>query len=135
MTIDNGKFLTIIGDVATDIFDFYGIEEMHGLNRTDAQAEEVDMTTGNGIYIQGWSNYDPNDTDLTGQAPFLPFIFLNKRHFVNLKEYEKASAVMHETSHMAILLNDWNVEGKEEEIITQAEQYANRIMAIAKGQL
>jgi len=131
-TIDNGKFITIFGEVATDIFDFYGVAEMHGLNRADAQAEEIDMTVGNGIYIQGWANYDPHDTTLTGKSPFLPFIFFNLRHFDNLNEYEKATTVMHETMHMTLLLNNWNIQDKEEEIITEAEQYANRILSLWK---
>jgi hypothetical protein len=31
---------------------------------------------------------------------------------------------------MVILLNDWNIKDKEEQAITQAEIYANRIIEI-----
>jgi hypothetical protein len=51
--VDMGKYILLIGNDATEIFDYYKVDEMHGLNRADAQAEEVDMTVGNGVYIYG----------------------------------------------------------------------------------
>jgi hypothetical protein len=42
---------------------------------------------------------------------------------------EKATAVMHETVHMAILLNNWKITDKEEEVIQFAEDEANKIIA------
>ena len=125
-TIKNDKFITIIGDVATDIFDFYGVAEMHGLNRKDAQIEEVDKTRGNGVYIYGFTNYDPRDIDLKAKAPYLPFIFLNTKHFTGT--YKDATLIMHETMHISILLNNWDVKDKEEKVITEAETYANDII-------
>jgi hypothetical protein len=41
---------------------------------------------------------------------------------------EKATAIMHETVHMSILLNNWNIKDKEEEVITFAEEEANKII-------
>ena len=35
---------------------------------------------------------------------------------------------MHETMHMAILLNNWNIKDKEEEAIGFAEEEANKII-------
>ena len=72
---DMGKYILLIGNDATEIFDYYKVPEMHGLNRADAQAEEVDKTTGNGVYIYGWTNYDPADKKLTAKAPHKPFLF------------------------------------------------------------
>ena len=108
--------------------DYYDVEEMHGLNRKDAQAEEVDKTTGNGIYIYGLTNYDPADKKLTAKAPYKPFLFINLGTFKNYSLTEKATAVMHETMHMGILLNNWNIKDKEEEIISFAEEEANKII-------
>lgn len=126
--IDMGDYILLLGNNATEIFDYYKVPEMHGLNRKDAQAEEVDKTVGNGMYIQGWSNYDPADKKLTGKPPHKPFIFLNLIHFKNLSNIEKATSIMHETMHMSLLLNKWDIENKEEEIVTQAEQEANKIV-------
>ena len=124
-----GKYIVLLGNDATEIFDYYKVQEMHGLNRKDAQAEEVDKSTGNGVYIYGLTNYDPADKKLTAKAPYKPFLFLNMGTFKKYIPTEKATAVMHETMHMSILLNNWNIKDKEEEAITFAEDEANKIIA------
>ena len=123
-----GKYVLLIGNNATEIFDYYNVPEMHGLNRKDAQAEEVDKTKGNGVYIYGLTNYDPADKKLTAKAPNKPFLFLNMGTFKKYSTTEKATAVMHETMHMSLLLNNWNINDKEEEAIQFAEDEANKII-------
>jgi hypothetical protein len=125
---DMGKYVLLVGNDATEIFDYYKVPEMHGLNRADAQAEEVDKTKGNGVYIYGWTNYDPADKKLTAKAPHKPFLFLNMGTFKKYSTTEKATAVMHETMHMSILLNNWKIIDKEEEAIGFAEEQANKII-------
>jgi hypothetical protein len=126
--IDMGDYILVIGKDATDIFKFYNVEEMHGLNLKDAQAEEIDKTKGNGVYIYGLTNYDPNDKKLTAKDPYKPFIFLNMGAFKRYSSDEQKTAIMHETMHLAILLNNWNIKDKEEEAITFAEDEANKII-------
>jgi hypothetical protein len=125
---DMGKYVLLVGKDATEIFDHYSVDKMHGLNLKDAQAEEIDKTTGNGVYIYGWTNYDPADKKLTAKAPYKPFLFINLGAFKNYSITEKATAVMHETMHMAILLNNWKITDKEEEVIGYAEEQANKII-------
>ena len=125
---DMGKYILLVGNDATELFDYYKVPEMHGLNRADAQAEEIDKTTGNGVYIYGLTNYDPADKKLTAKAPYKPFLFLNMGTFKRYSLTEKATGVMHETMHMSILLNNWNIKDKEEEVITFAEDEANKII-------
>jgi hypothetical protein len=126
--IDMGKYILLIGKDATEVFDYYKVPEMHGLNRADAQAEEVDKTVGNGVYIYGLTNYDPADKKLTAKAPYKPFLFINLGTFKKYSLTEKATGVMHETMHMSILLNNWDIKDKEEEVITFAEEEANKII-------
>jgi len=126
--IDMGKYIVLFGDNATEIFDYYKVDEMHGLSRKDAQAEEVDKTVGNGVYIYGWTNYDPADKKLTAKEPYKPFIFINLGTFKRYSLTEKATAIMHETMHMSILLNNWKIIDKEEEVISFAEEQANKII-------
>jgi hypothetical protein len=126
--IDMGDYILVIGKDATDIFKFYNVEEMHGLNLKDAQAEEVDKTKGNGVYIYGLTNYDPYDKKLTAKDPYKPFVFLNMGTFKRYSADEQKTAIMHETMHLAILLNNWNIKDKEEEAITFAEDEANKII-------
>jgi hypothetical protein len=123
-----GKYILLVGNDATEIFDYYKVSEMHGLNLADAKAEEVDKTKGNGVYIYGWTNYDPADEKLTAKTPYKPFLFLNMGAFKNYSTTEKATAIMHETMHMSILLNDWKIINKEEEAISFAEDEANKII-------
>ncbi len=123
-----GDYILLAGNDATEIFDYYSVDEMHGLNRKDAQAEEVDKTKGNGVYIYGWTNYDPADKKLTAKAPNKPFLFINLGTFKKYSLTEKATAVMHETMHMSILLNNWKITDKEEEVISYAEEQANKII-------
>jgi hypothetical protein len=130
---DMGKYLLIVGKDATDIFKYYNVKQMHGLNIKDAQAEEVDKTKGNGVYIYGLTNYDPADKKLTAKAPYKPFVFLNMGTFRKYSPSEQATAVMHETMHMSILLSNWNIKDKEEEAIGKAEEEANKIIAKLKG--
>jgi len=102
---------------------------MHGLNRADAQAEEVDKTVGNGVYIYGWTNYDPKDKKLTGKKPYLPFLFINLGTFKKYSLTEKCTAVMHETMHLAMLLNNYkNIVEEDEKVIGYAEEQANKII-------
>ena len=131
--VNMGKYILLIGDDATEIFDYYKVDEMHGLNRKDAQAQEVDKTTGNGVYIYGLTNYDPADKKLTAKDPYKPFLFLNMGTFRKYNITEKATAIMHETVHMSILLNNWNIKNKEEEVITYAEDEANKIIEKLKN--
>ena len=129
-----GKYLLLIGKDATEIFDYYKVPEMHGLNRADAQAEEVDMSNpkngdqGNGVYIYGLTNYDPADKKLTAKDPYKPFLFINLGTFKKYNVTEKATGIMHETMHMSIILNNWDIKDKEEEVITFAEEEANKII-------
>ena len=123
-----GDYILLAGNNATEIFDYYDVDEMHGLNRNDAQSEEVDKTKGNGVYIYGWTNYDPADKKLTAKAPNKPFLFINLGTFKKYSLTEKATAVMHETMHMSILLNNWKITDKEEEVISYAEEQANKII-------
>jgi hypothetical protein len=130
---DMGDYILVIGNDATDIFKYYNVSEMHGLSLLDAQAEEVDKTKGNGVYIYGLTNYDPADKKLTAKAPYKPFLFLNMGTFKKYSLTEQATAVMHETMHMSILLSNWNIKDKEEESIGKAEEEANKIIAKLKG--
>jgi hypothetical protein len=125
---DMGKYLLIIGNDATDIFKYYNVEKMHGLSLNEAIAEEINKTVGNGVYIYGLTNYDPADKKLTAKAPFKPFLFLNMGTFKRYSPSEQATAIMHETMHMSILLNNWDIRDKEEEAIGFAEEEANKII-------
>lgn len=104
---------TLIIGKSQDIFSHYGVEEMHGLRKEDSYDTPTDA------YIAGLSNYNPH-----GESE-KPFLFLNEVRFGN--GYMDALLIMHETMHMSLLLHNWDIENKEEEIITWAEEEAAKI--------
>lgn len=124
---DMGKYVLLLAYNATEVFKHYGVKQMHGLNMADAQAEEIDKTKGNGVYFYGWTNYDPDDKKLTAKAPYKPFVCLNMPAINKKSKIEKALIVMHETMHMGILLNNWKIVDKEEDVISFAEDEAKKI--------
>tara|TARA_R110000868_G_scaffold155394_2_gene381852 strand:- start:645 stop:1097 length:453 start_codon:yes stop_codon:yes gene_type:complete len=130
---DMGKYILVVGKDATDIFKFYDVKQMHGLNLKDAQAEEVDKTKGNGVYIYGLTNYNPLDKKLTAKNPYKPFVFLNMGTFKRYNADEQKTAIMHETVHLAMLLYKWDANKKSEEITTMAEEEANKIIEKLKN--
>ena len=130
---DMGKYILVVGKDATDIFNFYNVKEMHGLNLKDAKAEEVDKTKGNGVYMYGFTNYDPSDKKLTAKNPYKPFVFLNMGTFKRYSADEQKTAIMHETVHLAMLLYKWDANKKSEEITTMAEEEANKIIEKLKN--
>ena len=130
---DMGKYILVVGKDATDIFKFYDVKQMHGLNLKDAQAEEVDKTKGNGVYIYGLTNYNPLDKKLTAKNPYKPFVFLNMGTFKRYSADEQKTAIMHETVHLAMLFYKWDANKKSEEITTMAEEEANKIIEKLKN--
>ena len=132
-SFDMGQYILVIGKDATDIFKFYNVDKMHGLNLKDAIAEEIDKTKGNGVYIYGLTNYDPEDKRLIAKDPYKPFLFLNMGTFKRYSADEQKTAIMHETMHMALLLYKWDAEKKSEEIVTMAEDEANKIIRKLKS--
>jgi len=110
------NFTMILGQVSTDLFDYFGVDEMHGVSRAAAEAYPE---TPEDAYIMGMTNYSPNFS-------MKPFIFFNTSRFNgSFKDY---TAIMHEAVHLTLLLNNWEIALKEEQIVTQAEQVANNLI-------
>lgn len=130
---DMGQYILVVGKDATDIFKFYNVDKMHGLNIKDAIAEEIDKTVGNGVYIYGLTNYDPADKKLTAKDPYKPFVFLNTGTLKRLSPDRQKTAIMHETIHLALLIYKWDAEKNSEEIAELAEMEANEIISKLKA--
>jgi len=113
------QFVLLIGNNAVDLFDYYNVQEMHGVNRQSCIARIAE----GGTYIEGFANYDPRDTTLSTDP--LPFVFINKAAIKG--DYRDVTLINHEMTHMSLLLHNWDVDKKEEEIVTWAEEYTNLI--------
>lgn len=113
------QFVLLIGNNAVDLFDYYGVQEMHGVNRTSC----INRIAEGGTYIDGFCNYDPRDTTLS-KTP-LPFVFINRSALKG--DYRDITLINHEMAHMSLLLHNWDVDKYEEEIVTWAEEQTNLV--------
>ena len=92
-----------------DIFTYYNIDEMHGLNLKDCKSYN---NTTKDSYIAGWCNYTPNSDR--------HFVFINLSRCNN--EIETFGLIMHELMHLS-----FDLHKKEEDIITWAENESYKI--------
>ena len=113
------QFVLLIGNDATELFDYYNVDQMHGVNKADC----ITRINEGGTYIEGFCNYDPRDSTLSKDP--LPFVFINKSSLKG--DHRDITLINHEMSHLALLLNNWDVDNKEEEIVTFAEEQTNLI--------
>ena len=101
-----------------DVFKFYKVTEMHGLNLEDC--ENYNNTTED-AYIAGLSNVSPID----GKQ----FVFINLSRCTD--DIKTFGLVMHEMMHLSIDLHD-NDLYQEEEIITWAELESYKVFKLIK---
>ena len=92
-----------------DIFTYYNIDEMHGLNLKDCK---IYNNTTKDSYIAGWCNYIPNSDR--------HFVFINLSRCNN--EIETYGLIMHELMHLS-----FDLHTDEEELITWAENESYKI--------
>jgi len=106
-------FLLIIGK-SSDIFDYFGVEELHGLKKNECYDNPEDA------YIAGLCNQFPDD-------PSKQFLFINEIRIG--RSYKDVLLIMHESMHLSLEVNGHNLEDgdKEEETITYAEGVALEI--------
>ena len=91
-----------------DVFKYYKVTEMHGLNLADCEKHTNNTEQS---YIAGWCNLSPIDNK--------PFVFINLSRCNN--DTVTTATVFHEMMHLAGIQynSDWNSE--EENMITFAE--------------
>ena len=92
-----------------DIFTYYKVNEMHGLNLKDCQNFK---NTKKNAYIAGWCNYIPNSNR--------HFVFINLSRCNN--QIETFGLIMHELMHLS-----FDLYTDEEELITWAENESYKI--------
>jgi len=108
------NFLLIIGNKSSDMFDFFGVEELHGLKKSEC------YDNSDNAYIAGFCNQYPDN-------PKKIYLFLNKFRLGN--GYKDVLLIMHETLHLSLEIHGHNLEDGEleEKVITWAEETADEI--------
>lgn len=118
----------IVGDSATALFDYFEVDELHGLNRKDCEKR---INEG-GTYIDGMCNIVPK----TDSSKTFYFIFINKKSFSEIPVYNYA-LIFHEATHYAFEKywygNFDSDQEKEEKLITEAEILGIDIYKLIEG--
>lgn len=123
------EYLLIIGERSEDMFLYFGVEEMHGLNLSDCRNHPEGPDNA---YIAGFCNQFPQDA-----SKF--FLFLNSQRIGGMLRsaapYEVPLLIMHECMHMSIEVYGANLsDGElEEKAITWAEEQSKTIIEFMKS--
>ena len=110
------EYTLIVGKKSEDIFNFFGVEELHGLYKKDC----YDNSTS--AYIAGLCNVYPEDHSKL-------FLFLNSTRLDN--GYKDVLLIMHESMHLSLEIHGTDLTYKgvdiEEIAITWAEKNSDSI--------
>ena len=111
-------YLLVIGK-SSDIFDYFGVEELHGLKRSEC------YDTPDDAYIAGLCNQFPDD-------PSKHFLFINEIRIG--RSYKDVLLIMHEAMHLSLEVHGYNLQGDTEEVaITYGENVATEICEYLKS--
>ena len=112
-------YLLIIG-TSGELFDYFGVDEMHGLKKMDCYDTPTDA------YIAGLCNIFPDDLDKEPSQQ-RHFLFINRVRIG--RSYLDVLLIMHESMHLSLAVHGANLEvgDLEEKVITYAESTATEI--------
>lgn len=110
-----------LGDDPSELFRYFDVDEMFGLNLSDCLAHE---NTRRSSYIAGLCNVSPIDNEM--------FVFINLKRCTS--EKATATLVFHEMMHLskAVHGTDFWV-ANEEEVIEYAERETENVMKIIEN--
>ena len=111
------EYTLIVGKKSEDIFDYFGVDKLHGLLRDECYDNYKDA------YIAGLCNVYPDDHSKY-------FIFINSTRLGN--GYNDALLIMHESMHMSLNIHGSDLTYRngidlEEIAITWAEENTKSI--------
>jgi hypothetical protein len=112
-------YLLIIG-TSEELFDYFEVDEMHGLKKEDCYDTPTDA------YIAGLCNIFPADLDKPPNKQ-RNFLFINRVRIG--RSYKDVLLIMHESMHLSLEVHGANLEvgDLEEQVITYAEATATEI--------
>lgn len=127
ITIVRGAYILLLSYNPCDIFTYFNVEQMHGLNAIDCNAH---ANTTESAYIAGWSNFIPKESgEYVNENP--RFVFINLSRCTD--SVSTFGLIMHELMHQSFALHKYNVD-QEEEIITWAEEEAYEVFKIVENE-
>ena len=115
--VPSGNYDLLFSYNPCDIFHYYNIDEMHGLNLYDCINYN---NTKESAYFAGWCNIIPNSNR--------HYVFINLSRCNN--DIETFGLIMHELMHLS-----FDLHKDEEELITWAENESYKVFQIIKKYL
>ena len=125
--INRETYTLLLSSNPCDLFTYYNVEEMHGLNAIDCTAYK---NTTEDAYVAGLSNFIPKESgEYTDDDP--RFVFINLSRCTD--SLNTFGLIMHELMHQSFALHNYNMD-LEEEIITWAENESHEVYKIITQQ-
>ncbi len=121
--IDRNTYTLLLSQNPCDLFTYFNVDEMHGLNALDCANHK--NTTENS-YIAGLSNFVPKQSGEYNSND-KRFVFINLSRCTD--SISTFALIMHELLHQSFALHNYDVN-KEEEIITWAENESHEVYKI-----
>jgi hypothetical protein len=129
ITIFRTGYVLLLSYNPCDIFYYYNVTEMHGLNIKDCKTH---ANTKDSAYIAGWSNFVPK-----ASSEYIAnddrFIFINLSRCTD--PVKTTGLIMHEMMHHSLWMHSYNAETREEDIITWAEEETYEVFKLVKPML
>lgn len=120
------SYMLLLSYSPCDIFTYFGVDEMHGLNIQDCREHK---NTTESAYIAGWSNFVPKESgNYEDDDP--RFVFINLSRCTDT--VKTIGLIMHEMMHTSLALHNYNIH-LEEDIITWAENETYEVYEIIKN--
>jgi hypothetical protein len=126
ITIFKTGYILLLSYNPCDVFTYFNVKEMHGLNAIDCAKHE---NTTESAYFAGWCNFIPKESGEYDQND-RRFIFINLSRCND--DTETMGLIMHEMMHQSLFVHNYDVTNKEEEIITWAEEEAYEVYKIVR---
>lgn len=121
--IDRETYTLLLSENPCDLFTYFNVVEMHGLNYNDCMAH---VNTIDDAYIWGLANYIPKK-DGNYKCGDERFIFINLLRYND--PLSTFGLIMHELMHHSFELHNYNLD-LEEDIITWAEHESHEVYKI-----
>ena len=125
ITIVRGTYILLLSYNPCDVFTYFKVKEMHGLNAIDCAKHK---NTTKSAYIAGWSNFVPKKTG-DYKKNDARFVFINLSRCTD--DIHTMGLIMHEMMHQAFHIYNYNAD-KEEEIVTWGEEEAYKVFELVK---
>jgi hypothetical protein len=125
IAIQRNQYILLLSNCPCEVFDYFGVTEMHGLNLRDCIQYN---NTNQDAYIAGLCNYIPKKSGIyENDDP--RFVYINLSRCTD--DFNTALLLHHELMHCSFALHQWDVN-KEEEIITWADLESVEVFKIIK---